>query len=43
MDAYADKLLKHFQKKPAPKMKNPGKFDHGGDGNWSAAASLASS
>lgn len=33
MDAYADKLLKHFQKKPAPKMKNPGKFDHGGDGD----------
>lgn len=27
MNSFADKMLKHFQKKPAPKVDKPGKFD----------------
>lgn len=29
MEAFADKMLAHFQKKPAPKVDKPGAFDHG--------------
>lgn len=27
MNSFADKMLAHFQKKPAPKVEKPGKFD----------------
>ena len=30
MKAFADRMLKHFQKKPAPSMPKPGSFDRGG-------------
>ena len=29
MEAFADKMLAHFKKKPAPKVDKPGAFDHG--------------
>lgn len=29
MEAFADKMLAHFTKKPAPKVDKPGAFDHG--------------
>ena len=29
MNEFADRMLKHFQKKPAPKVEKPGKFDRG--------------
>lgn len=29
MNEFADRMLKHFQKKPAPKVDKPGKFDRG--------------
>lgn len=30
MEAFADKMLAHFQKKPAAKVDKPGRFDRGG-------------
>ena len=35
MSAYADKLLKHFQKKPASSVDKPGSFPRGSDGGSS--------
>ena len=29
MEAFADKMLAHFKKKPAAKVDKPGRFDHG--------------
>ena len=34
MEAFADRMLAHFQKKPAPKVEKPGSFDRG-DGDVS--------
>lgn len=35
MSAYADKLLKHFKKKPASSVDKPGSFPRGSDGGSS--------
>lgn len=35
MSAYADKLLKHFKKKPASSVEKPGSFPRGADGGSS--------